>query len=137
MNGISRLYGWISGQWRAQPMILGFSGIIALDYTFLMEESATKVITGGSVPAGEIWVLQHAMLYDLDSAITSLVISLRRSGYTSPIMSCSSPGINIACYWNGQITMEEGDYLVFTFAGAVVDDQLNAAFWAMRIDIDQ
>lgn len=137
MKGIARLYGWLSSQWRAQPMLLGFSGIAFEKMTHTKSGAGTYQFVGAGVPAGEIWVIQSAEAYDADNAITGIEIFIARTGYAGNIAVLVGPAANVACIYNGQVVLEEGDKLKFTLADCTDGDELYANYWGMRVDIDQ
>ncbi len=133
----ARLYAWISGQWFKQPMILGYSGVAKYDYGLAAPSGATYERDGTAVPAGEIWVLQHASMWNEADTIASMAIYLNSISYYTPLVVANNPSANTAVIWNGSLVMEEGDYLSFYYNGEQEDERIGGGMWAMRVDIDQ
>ncbi len=118
-------------------MPLGYSGIVTYAYGLGAPAGATYTRTATTVPAGEIWVLQHASMWDADASIAAMSIHINRSGYSTVLAVVITPTTNTALIYNGALTMEEGDYVTFFYNANVEDDRVEGGMWAMRIDIDQ
>ena len=129
--------GWTSGAWQKNPLVVGYSGD-KTQYILELDAAAGLVqLVSDTVPAGEIWEVQAINARNMINNPTKLELAFVANGTSIILETALLPGANVYLKWYGKLILSEGDYVIAFYSGTVLNDNIDLAFHAMRIDIDQ
>ena len=136
-SGFAPGYGWINGEWRKNPLLLGYSATVA-EHKFVVAPSAFGVFNSSTVPSGEIWVITTAAIRSQGASGLLFAEIYAITDGTSPILSMT---LNVVQWqfglWSGQVVLELGDNIRFVYAGADIGATIEGYYVGFRVDIDQ
>lgn len=122
---------------KVYPAIADLQAIeVQIDYdgATLAGDTGTITLDSGAVPAGKLWILNHAAMWCDTNALTQAVISLKATASDMAIMSSVAPAVKIPTLFTGSIIMKPTEYVRFIFYGVVaVDDELIATMRAYQV----
>jgi len=129
--------GWIGAAWQKNPLLLGYSGDKSELKQIADASAGTNTLSSGTVPAGETWVVEAISARDLDNAITSMLRNINVNGVVVTLVEQITVAAAARVFWSGAVTLSYGDYVRAAFYGCTLNDNLEMAYHARRIDIDQ
>jgi len=133
----SQLYGWISGAWQKQPMLLGYSGIVSEEVKDTNLDAGSNYLEGATVPAGEIWVITlGAMMYSGTSP-TRIMLFTRVSGLDVPSINHASPASGDWYMSTFYTVLAEGDRMRARVIDATAGDLFQMRYCGFKVVIDQ
>jgi len=133
----SQLYGWISGAWQKQPMLLGYSGTVAEGLSDDSVDAGTNDLEGTHVPSGEIWYIAYAAIRIDGSDPDELMIRAVVDSEQVPVYSNPTPSARRWYTTPLAFVLAEGDYLLGRVTGATAGDDFYFRYVGWKIDIDQ
>ncbi len=133
----SQFYGWISGAWQKQPMVMGFSDTKAESISDTNLDAGVNYLDGAQVPAGEVWVVKYAGVYYVGTAPSKLRIAPNIDAVSFDVLTVTSPSANIWYTVTLGVVMGQGDYMRAIIEGATAGDTALLRWYGVKIDIDQ
>jgi len=137
MGGIALGHGLISGEWQKDALRIGYSGTILEEFSNLNAPAGNALLTGTTVPAGEIWCLHHATAIDLITPITSISLFIQLGAFIVALGVDLAPSILRDLIYNGYIILPAGASIRAFFNGTVLGDDIYLRYICTRVDIDQ
>lgn len=92
--------------------------------------------TYATVPAGEIWCINHIYACDLTSAITRINIKVWDGVNSYNIIRYQGPAANEQAVWTGNLYMHEDDKIVITFVGCTAGDILQSTAFGYKMSVE-
>jgi len=131
------LMGWINGAWQKNPLLWGYSGVVAETLSDTNLAAGGKALNGTRVPTGEIWIILNAAIWYLGTAPSRLSIHVGDVYGFFTILQENSPVSSYRYIYNGMIVLSPGEYLQGTVEGATAGDDLHFRYRGYKMDIDQ
>jgi len=128
-------WGWDGTQWRKNALLWGYTDRYADSDSDLSAAAGTNVLSLTSVPAGEVWRVASIAAFDGSSNITTLILSLGLGGTTHYLASQPITAAGQLVLWTGDVTLKEGDSIVATFYGCVLNDDLFLSACGYKMDV--
>ena len=117
-------WGWDGTRWRKLALVWGYTDTLRLSVSDDDSAAGTINLITGSVPAGEIWVVQLAQINDRSSAATRLEVQVRNGGLVMTLVVDYSPVADHVALQAGQWVLAEGEFLSFWFLGVTLHDNI-------------
>jgi hypothetical protein len=136
-NVQARAYGWISGAWQKNPLLLGFSDTVQQATSTTTLPAGTSAINGEAVPAGEMWLITNMSMRMLSATITVLSLYLVIDGAAMGIFQQPTPATNVIYDRQGHWALGPGDNVRGVVAGATLNDDFFMEICGIRVDLDQ
>lgn len=105
---------------KVYPAVADLQAIEAqIDYHFRAAAGAAGVITkdSGAVPAGKLWVLNHAIMWNDTGLLTLAEIYIKGDTDEMRIMISNAPAQRVLTTFTGSIVMKPTEYVRFVFTG--------------------
>ena len=132
----AQMHGHVGGGWQKQPLIWGYSGVIAEHKSDPDADAGLNTFTTTPVPAGEVHILNTLAAIDYDSAIGSILIEMNHNGtyfllYREPSVAAAT--LSVA---RGPIVLDVGDYIRCSFYGVTLNDAIAFDITGYKMDLD-
>lgn len=121
---MSKNYGWDGSAWKKLPMVWGYSG----QYRQRVEETdatETDSLSGSTVDAGEIWIVNSICVYNITSAMTRVQVTI---GHSGGVFTRLDTKITLAQHEplaiTGHFVLIEDDYVYADLYGCTAGDDI-------------
>ena len=129
------LWGWDGTQWRKLGLLFGYYDRLAGQVSTTDAAAGANTLTGDTVPAGEIYVVQMVAAIDSNSDTTRVYIRV----YGGVVMMPLADEYSVtAGHWVTSTTnmvMKSGDYLDCIFYGCTAGDDLYLRWWGYKMKV--
>lgn len=133
----ARGYGWINADWQKNPLAFGYSGDQSEEKSNLSAVAGNNLLSGTTVPSGEIWNIQAIGAINATSAIPEIDLQVSVNGITVTLLTKLTPAAGEWVSWSSIVTLSEGDYVRARFVTCVLNDDIYLTYHGITIDIDQ
>ena len=127
-------WGWDGTQWRKLGLLFGYSDRLADQVVNDNASAGTNTLTGTTVPAGEIHVVQMVAATDYNNDTTRIQIRANGGTVTMPLADELTV---TAGHWvtnTANIVLKAGDYLDCNFYGCTAGDDLYLRWWGYKME---
>ena len=104
--------------------IFGLTDAKRLTNSSTVSGAGDKTLYTGSVPAGEVWRMEGWNAVNVDTSNTRIEMILSFSAGVYYPFRIDNPAIDEMVYWNGMLTMVEGDSMNAKFYGCADGDHI-------------
>lgn len=130
-------HGYISGAWQKQPIQQGYSAVIRGNYVNSDLAAGTNTISGATVPAGEIWIVEAVSAYYNGTVATvTLRMYVNSSSVDYTLVTITTVVSGIWYPVVGSWSLAPGENLALIIANATIHNSANFRYLARRVDID-
>lgn len=127
--------GWDGAAWRKMPLVFGYSAQYAEREVATNVDAGAVTMTFSTVPAGEVWVIEHIASYAQQASATSCYIYAVVGGVSILLQYHANPGAYRSTEVTSRVTLKTGDYLVVTWYSAAANDDFVAAALGYKMKI--
>jgi len=125
----------IDGFANANNTLLGYNDRYSERTSNLNASAGTNVLSATAVPSGEVWIIQSAGAFNINTNPTTINVSVFDGAVDGTIASQASPGINVRVLGTGAFLMKEGDYVRAIFEGCVAGDDIYLDVWGYKMKV--
>lgn len=129
-------FGYISGDWRADPLRLGYSGTQAEAISGTAVSGYNSLVSS-TVPAGQLWNVQVITGVETPNAPVALNLAVVISGILIYLLQDLAPAAGVRDKWFGSLVLHPGDYLVFEVSGAIAGDTITMKYAGIIINTNK
>jgi hypothetical protein len=129
-------FGYINGDWRAQPMQLGYSAVYNQFLSGALVAGA-NVIDGTTVPTGEVWIVTAMVGVEGITAPAAIYFSVVSQAIETFIFSVLAPVAGVFYIWNGYQVLGPGDNMRFRTVGSTAGDNYDIRIHGFKIHINK
>jgi len=130
------LWGYDGSVWRKLHLLFGFGGIVEESLSYTNLDAGSNWLYGTYVPAGELWIIQNAMISYQGTAPTWLEILAAGLGGTITLLAVDSPAVNRGYPWGGNCILQEGDQMAGKVSGATAGDNMYLRYAGYKMKIE-
>jgi len=131
-----RLWGYDGSEWRKLQLLFGFGGLVEEDLLDDDLDAGTNWVYGTLVPAGEIWVIQNAMVLYSGSSATRVGIVGVGLADSLTLLAKESPDSDWPYPWSGNCILQQGDRMGGNVFGATAGDKLYFRYAGYKMEIE-
>ena len=128
-------WGWDGTQWRKAGLPLWYRGQVAEQVTNTNAAAGANTLTGSTVPADEVWIIQITEAIDLNTTLAELEIRWNASGVWLTLASEVSVTANHWVIVFSQITLAPGNYLAAYFNSCTAGDDLYLRYAGYKVKL--
>lgn len=136
-HGLVGEHGWIGGAWQKNPLLMGYSDVVAENFGVASLTVATGVIYATPVPAGEVHVITTFSARNLTSSGCTFMLWAEVGPGTPAYARKAAIAVYDVILFTGMIVLKEGDRLYVTYASAQIGDNIVCYSGGWKFDIDQ
>jgi len=130
------IWGFDGDVWRKLQLLFGFGGIVEESLSDTNLDAGLNSLKGALVPAGEIWVVQNAMISYVGTAPTKISIVVTDLAVSLALLAIASPVSGQDYCWGGTCILQEGDQMSAWVTGATAGDDLYFRYAGYRMEIE-
>lgn len=132
----AQMHGHISGAWQKQPLIFGYSGVIAERVIDDNVSAGTDFVETTAVPGGEIHVITHAIALVASATCNLLAAYINHDGATQELFGQSNPVSSQVYDRQGFWVLDAGDTFKAYGFNLTAGDDLVVAVAGYKMDLD-
>lgn len=129
--------GYIGSAWQNDPIRYGYSAVESEIVTDTNAGAGFQNLTGTTVPAGEIWVIENMFVTNVTRAFTYTSFRGIIDGNAIFLHYSAGAAAGIPAFWGGRATLGPGDNTVVKIGNCTAGDTISMGYNYVRIDIDQ
>ena len=115
-------WGWDGSQWRKVGIPLWYNAPVGEYPSNLDAQSGVNSLTGSTVPAGELWIIESASAIDNTSALDYVAIRVNTGKLWTPLITKKSVAAAEEVIVNVEVVLSPGYYLFATFSNCAAGD---------------
>jgi hypothetical protein len=128
------VYDAVNDQWIAQRATpWAYDGRWSEDLGETKSGDGTYSASSTAVPAGEVWVLEHAFCVNTTGARGLLIITAYTTALEHRLVHDPSPAQDEHFGWTGHLTLKEGDYIKILQASCLAGDIIYSGVWGHKM----
>jgi len=129
------IWGWDGSVWRKLPLVWGYSGHYCENVNGVASGAGDAVVDGSTVPAGEVWIIEHVMAnHNAGTAKRLNVVAWSGSCYT-PLFDESVETAPAQRMWDGRITLPTGGKLRATVVAPGDGKKVYLHAWGYKMKV--
>jgi len=129
------LWGWDGTQWRKAGLPLWYRGQVTEQEVNTNAAAGANTLTGSTVPADEVWIIQIIEAIDLNTTLAELEIRWNAGGVWLTLASETSVVANHWIIIFPQIILAPGNYLTAYFNGCTAGDDLYLRYAGYKVKL--
>lgn len=129
-------HGYDGSAWKKQGLVWAYNDV--LHESWVENDSAAGALfhSFGTVPSGEVWVITHAMAFNMYTNPDYIFWSIYDGSNYHTFRRTAGPGIGVEVNYSGLIPIKEGEKCVVWYGGCVLHDVLEASIWGYKMKVD-
>lgn len=131
-----QMHGYYDGAWQKAPMPWGYCDTVVERNYEPNAAAGINTLASTAVPAGEVHVIQTVYASNLNTNPTAVVLGLKRGATTYSFHREAAPGAGASVENANPIIAKEGDIIVATFTGCVLNDDIILIITGYKVDLD-
>ena len=124
MSGFSASYGFQAGEWRKNPLLLGYGSLVYEQINVPSAPAGTNTLSGTAVPANTIYVIQLSSCLDNTSSPSKILFNALIDSNSADVMEQLNPLAATSVILDKSLVLEAGDILRGIFFGVTAGDNL-------------
>ena len=112
------------------------AGVYAESYSNLSASAGSNTTSFTTVPAGQVWVIEGAAVWDATTKIGQVSIRVYRDGGLRVIARIAPTAALDAAQLSSPIVLFPGEYMAFQWNSCTLNDDIYAECIGIKFDID-
>jgi len=129
------LWGWDGTRWRKAGIPLWYNAPVGESLSNLNAQSGVNSLTGSTVPAGELWIIESASAIDNTSALDYVAIRVSTGTFWTSIIRKQSVAIAEEVIVNAEVVLSPGYYLYAVFSNCAAGDDIYFRYIGYKVKI--
>ena len=115
--------------------IFSFKGILEEEDINFSATAGSNFIHMSICPAGELWIVNTAVALNNTNTLTRVLIIASGVAGSLAIAQAFAVTATHNTMWSGQVILQEGDHMVYTYDGCTLNDDLYSRYAGYKMNI--